>query len=409
MIIPSKPRLAIRIGFAGARAVADVAVLVDRLDAVYKYIAEVVAAAALAASGSYATDAPVVRLTTGLAEGGDLTAANSFLTCAADRMASPAITRQLAAVLPFDRATFRSHLEAASQPLFDGALVRCEGRVLELDGRYLADDSPPNGKTASFCRHVRTRAYRGQAAVLLRQCDLLLAAYDPAAIPKPGGTVETIRQALELAIPVVVIPLGEESRPDNVAILRQRDGFHEHHPMTTPAWREELAEMLRRLIIPPSVPADGDRPAHEPRTQRPNSRMELLRDYYGTGPRLTRLTGLRQIGWTCFEERFNKSASTANPTALATAPASAHASAPALDASPAAETSPAAPALPNVPDPFKAYRDRAAILARYYNGIYRGTFFMNYVLAVVAICIAVVGLRLLLSGHWWYWRWRRSN
>ncbi|HEY0790828.1 MAG TPA: hypothetical protein VGD78_07150, partial [Chthoniobacterales bacterium] len=380
MVELDKPKLVIRIGFAGARAVADGNQLATRLSAIYAHIADVVASGAAKANHFYAPAAPVVRLATGLAEGSDLIAAGCF------RVAGTAssVVRQSAAVLPFNRSTFRSTLDETSQLLFDREVLACEGGVTELDGRYLADDSP--GKAAGFCRHVRTRAYRSQAAFLLRQCDLLLAAYDPAAVPKPAGTVETIRNGLELGMPVVVLPLGSEAGLDDVAILRHGEGFYEHLPTLTPHWREALAGLLEQIIVPPPVRAAAKASAGAPSAHGADHSLVLIRDYFGVTPRLTWLAGVRQKGWAWFEGYFKDPPGERGSTEKEG------------PVHPAEASGPSPPAA--IRDPLKPYQKRASALARHYNTAYRGTFFVNYALAVIAIFFAVAGLRLLLTGEW---------
>jgi hypothetical protein len=383
-----KPRLVVRIGFAGARVVPDCDKLAMRLSVVYSHIAEVVAAGATASSKFYGPGALALRLTTGLAEGGDLIAAKWFRI--AKIPAASAVVREAAAVLPFNRNIFRSNLDAASQPLFDEEIVACGKRVVELDGRYLPDDSPPTGKTAGFCRHVRTRAYRGQAALLLRQCDLLLAAYDPTAVPKPAGTVETIRNALELGIPVVIIQIGSEAGPDDVAVLRHGDGFHEYYPAPTQTWREVLAELLEQIIVPPPVRAAARAKLHALPADGTDDSMALVHDYFGAGPQFGWSARVRQKSWGWFEGYFKS-------------PLGHHEVAQVGVSVPASAPSP--PLSLTASGAVKPYRERAAELARQYNGVYRGTFFLNYALAWVAIVLAILALRLGLTDKWHAIEW----
>ena len=385
MVELTKPKLVIRIGFAGSRVVADGEGLAGRLSTVFTHIADVLATSAAISSNFYAPAAPVLRLTTGLAEGGDLIAAKCFrVATTADQSA---VVRQSAAVLPFSRDTFRLSLNAASQPLFDEEINACGKHVVELDGRYLAGDSPPMGKTARFCSYARTRAYRGQATFLLRRCDLLLAVYDPSAVPKPAGTVETIRNALELGIPVVIIPFGSEVNSDDVAIVRHNVDFHEHHPTLTPTWREILAGLLEQIIVPPPVRAAAKPQAHSSSAHEMDNSIAFVHDYFADSRGSNWLAGVRQKQWAWFEGYFKKPPDPGGVELASVSTATTVANPPPSSSVIATEA-------------IEQYRSRAAELARHFNGVYRGTFFVNYGLSVIAILLAVFGLRLLLTGEW---------
>ena len=385
MVELTKPKLVIRIGFAGSRVVADGEGLAGRLSTVFTHIADVLATSAAISSNFYAPAAPVLRLTTGLAEGGDLIAAKCFrVATTADQSA---VVRQSAAVLPFSRHTFRLSLNAASQSLFDEEINACGKHVVELDGRYLAGDSPPMGKTARFCSYARTRAYRGQATFLLRRCDLLLAVYDPSAVPKPAGTVETIRNALELGIPVVIIPFGSEVNSDDVAIVRHNVDFHEHHPTLTPTWREILAGLLEQIIVPPPVRAAAKPQTHSSSAYEMDNSIAFVDDYFADSRGSNWLADVRQRQWAWFEGYFKKPPGPRGAELASVSTATTAANPPLSSSVIATEA-------------IEQYRSRAAELARHFNGVYRGTFFVNYGLSVIAILLAVFGLRLLLTGEW---------
>jgi hypothetical protein len=288
-----KPALVIRLGFAGARAVEDGEQLSRRMRVLYERIAEILVAGAAIAREWYAPGMPLLRLSTGLAEGADLIAAKSFRDASAGIGA--AVIAESAAILPFPRDVYRSSLDGDYRRSFDEELAHCQGRVIELDGRYVPKPAPAAAEDEDrFGRYVRSRAYRGQATVLLRQCDLLLAAYDPTTPPKAGGTVETVRNALELGIPVVVIPLGSGAGPDDVAIFRNRDQWQEYHLAPKPEWREELAEVLGQWVIPPPLNAGRQSAALAASA---HQSMELVSDFFGPLPQANWLARLRQNRW----------------------------------------------------------------------------------------------------------------
>ena len=233
MVELTKPKLVIRIGFAGSRVVADGEGLAGRLSTVFTHIADVLATSAAISSNFYAPAAPVLRLTTGLAEGGDLIAAKCFrVATTADQSA---VVRQSAAVLPFSRHTFRLSLNAASQSLFDEEINACGKHVVELDGRYLAGDSPPMGKTARFCSYARTRAYRGQATFCF---DGATCCWLSTILPPFPSRLERSKPfAMRWNWGYRLWPSRSAPRlnPNDVAVLRHNDAFHEHHPVLTPA------------------------------------------------------------------------------------------------------------------------------------------------------------------------------
>jgi hypothetical protein len=174
-------------------------------------------------SAFFQKKAPLLRLVTGLCEGADAVAAqvlervsirpDAGSACGPD---TPCLETELGAVLPFDVETYRRSRPETFRAEFDRQIARCEW-VLALDAHY---DKPTEAELAAIAdtdaRQQRSkladlrraRGYRAQSAFLLRQSDLLIAAADPTAPGKAGGTLETVREAQVFELPVVFIHTG---------------------------------------------------------------------------------------------------------------------------------------------------------------------------------------------------------
>ncbi len=121
----------------------------------------------------YSNATPILRVVTGLADGADQLAARTLLG-----FSGHSVTRELAAILPFDIGTYRNSSPISDTTSFDQLLASCR-YVMELDGRYVSGNP---GKPQ------RSRAYRQQGGLLLRQCDLLIALDELRHEGSAGGT-----------------------------------------------------------------------------------------------------------------------------------------------------------------------------------------------------------------------------
>ncbi|GAA5127597.1 hypothetical protein GCM10023212_32760 [Luteolibacter yonseiensis] len=112
-------------------------------------------------------------------------------------------------------------------------------QVIRLDGSY---DS-------------RHGAYSAAAELLLENSDLVIAAYDPQAEAGAGGTLETVRQALEREIPVLAMIVKEteirivlyrktKDRPERDKEWEQAEGKHK-------MWEEGLKTLVSYLLAFP--------------------------------------------------------------------------------------------------------------------------------------------------------------
>lgn len=234
---PMRPRLTLRVAFAGNRKLPEPIKLQESLDGVFSEFGAVLAeiqALARAKSDSrpltwfYRTKAnsdptkklevsvkPLFRLVTGLAKGGDLEACEAL-----KRMTADQVETELAAVLPQKLEQYKKLRAAEGEDAFDEFKNRC-AYILEADGRYRKEPkesyteeqckvdpiTPEEAARIASAQNIRARSYRLQADLLLRQSDVVVAAFDPSAPRKAGGTAETIGRALAFEFPVVVIDI----------------------------------------------------------------------------------------------------------------------------------------------------------------------------------------------------------
>jgi len=193
--LPPRPRLVLRLGFAGRKELtaSEQHLLAEALDSVMQTQARRLASIAPGTpveagkeppvSTFFSRECPLLRLVTGLCEGADAEAAEALTRVSVSPdsgsscpVGTPCIETELAAVLPCDVETYRASRPHDFLPQFDEQLSRCAW-VLALDGIY--DEPTPDTQLA---KNRRSRADRGQSAFLLRQSDILIAAANPAGL-----------------------------------------------------------------------------------------------------------------------------------------------------------------------------------------------------------------------------------
>jgi hypothetical protein len=233
MAEPTRSDVALRIAVAGNRKLGPEPGVYARLQTVFAAI-EVALAEAVGGSGQAP---PVLRLVSGLADGADQLASAVFLAGRTKR-----VRRSIAAVLPFDIATYRDRSPVEDKASFEELLGHCD-YVVELDGRF--DDSATSETSAA----ERAIAYRKQSETLLSRADILLAIEDPNAQGRAGGTRETIERALTASIPVVYLPL----RDDSIAVLRTPADL---------AFSKQPPHLAAAPVPPPSEMGEGDHAQH---------------------------------------------------------------------------------------------------------------------------------------------------
>ena len=399
-VCPSRPRAVLRLGFAGRRVLspAEEETLAGALTQVFGCLGRGLAALnpgepvptgqAAPVTAFYARQPPLLRLVTGLCEGADTVAARVLdgldlipeaapeATGTGPATGGNGIETELAGVLPFDLPAYRASRPDRFRADFDRQAERC-AYLLIADGHY----DKPDPDTA-LAQRRRGRGYRAQSALLLRQVDILVAAADPDAGIKAGGTLETVQAAMTCGLPVVFI----DTRSGAVRIIEpgadihaaldaplpgEDDGRPDPGTGRVPDLQTRLADLVSWVLADPQLapPLAAPGPAA---TEPPG--LHLLREYFEAVavPPLDRAGARRETWrgrvWNWFDRRFRRGP------------------APKKDAE-----------LP----PYVCYRRRATELNYHYSGLYRGTFLVNYGLAVVAVALAALSLSLLavVGGH----------
>jgi hypothetical protein len=298
-----------------------------------------------------------LTLVTGLADGADRTAADVFLAL---RKESPDVERVLGAVLPCDAAQFVSDSPVEDTAGFQRQAGAC-GFIIELDGTMRQSSATPFDGRPGGANGERNDAFVAQAEILLRQADVLIAVDDPTDEGKVGGTRQTVRNALQLGLPVILIRLGIEG----MAILRARADFDQPVLLPRAAAGVAVWRLAGELVGADSAGRD------------PEYVEALVQEFFAPH---SPPWDYRVALWSWFEGLFSRSARRSPPTAPPASPS---------PASPAHAASLGASSLAR-------YRRRASALSRYYAGVYRGSFLLGYFLAVVAIALAVGSLVRLL-------------
>lgn len=382
--LPPRPDLAVRLAFAGSRALPEGAAsrLETALGEIYDRIAERLAE--LAASGAAGTrhdappvvrfspEAPLVRLISGLAEGADDLAARVLAATAARHRG---VRFESAGVLAFPRESYRASRDASFRARFDELHDAC-AYVVELDGVHdEAKDSPR-----------RQRAYRAQTTVLLRQADLLIAMTDASAPGRAGGTREAVRAALAFGLPVVLIDTATGAS----RIIGADEGVDDVLTRGLPApsaavVRKRLGEWITTML------ADPDRPMKNLSPEQQAARHEyaalLLGEFFDDATSPLARRSFRRWLWRRFERFFAWTGDTAGVLGdrFGMAP-------------PAESPRDESERRLRQEAPYQAFRARAAALSGYYAGLYRGAFLLNFGLAAVAVAVAALSLVVFGAG-----------
>ena len=378
--LPPRPRLVLRVGFAGRKELTEEErdLVAGSLESVMQTLARRLSSIAPgtpvdagkepAVSAFFSRKCPLLRLVTGLCEGADAVAAEVLtkIDVSPDAGSSPpdrgsCIETELAAVLPFDVQTYRGSRPAAFLPEFDEQLSRCAW-VLALDGIY----EKPTPDTP-LAKHRRSRAYRGQSAFLLRQSDILIAAANPDDPGKAGGTLETVREALAFDLPVILIHTGKPTTDQAIYLIEPGDSLPNElaeSPLLAADREARLNEWVTQLTADPDDGLATDSP-HGAEYKKHGEL--LLTEFFDQADSPNRqekewMNRLRKFAWTFFEKRFKGGEKVASDPKLA---------------------------------PYSFYRQRSTTLNYHYSALYRGAFFLNYVLAIAAVVLAAVSLTLL--------------
>ncbi len=388
--LPGCPRLVLRVGFAGARELSEKEqeLTLESLTKVFHCMAGRLAQIvpnsptrdpnAPRVADFYSPEPPLLRLITGLAEGGD-TVAWEALQAAMTQCRVPADGRpgepchhvqgELAAVLPCAPAQYREGRKIKSRIHFDAQFAQCS-YVLVPDGICFKPEDPKDD--TALMKDRRARAYRAQSHLLIRQCDVLITATNPQAEAKAGGTLETLREAIAFNVPVIFVDVTN----GNVTILRSRRDVSGLLSPSVSAKRATamplgpIGDLVRNLVLDAEPEAATDDAKHG------EHGLSLLQEYLAELTIPGRAHGERVIRWRDWLWSL--------VTSFFKVPAKAK-----KDASLA---------------PYAKWRTRAVNLNYHYSGLYRGTFLLNYTLAVVAVALAGTSLVLFsmkdpATGH----------
>ncbi|WP_295437841.1 hypothetical protein [uncultured Thiodictyon sp.] len=192
-----------------------------------------------------------------------------------DRAGEDCIETELAAVLPFDLPGYRASRAPDFHPEFDRQAARC-AYVIVADGIYdkpdpVTDPDPAAGERLALASQRRGRAYRAQSALLLRHADLLVAAADPSAPAKPGGTLETVPAALACDLPVLFI----DTVRGEVWLIRPAEDLA--GALAGPPFSDaDLADLVTAILVGPDLGLAG---ADQDERRAHREGLRLLKDY----------------------------------------------------------------------------------------------------------------------------------
>ncbi|HEX6806610.1 MAG TPA: hypothetical protein VF118_01405, partial [Gemmatimonadaceae bacterium] len=382
-----KPRLVLRVGVAGAIKLPESqrARLHELFAQVYRVLATRLEALSPSRDQSARPDIcsyysagdddrparPLMRVVSGLADGTDQIAFESLLAFECEARTSPSkpgahTDFELVAILPCDATSFRDNSEVKNKNAFDTLLGRC-AYTIELDGRCVPHP-PHHAAPDRLTTERRNRAFRVQAAALLRQCDLLIANADLEAGAGIGGTRETMAAAVALGIPVIVLSAAADARERPVSVITRPVDLERTAESTDTPWEQNVEQVATRILADPRTTRAGPyaRGGAESGAARLDStEAELLDEFFDGGERRARV---RPRLWSAFVRRFHRLTASGADMAI---------------------------------EPFAAFRARAAQLSAHYTGLYRGAFLVNYTLAAGAVALAVTTLvyLLLLARH----------
>ena len=382
-----KPRLVLRVGVAGAIKLPESqrARLHELFAQVYRVLATRLEALSPSRDQSARPDIssyysagdddrptrPLMRVVSGLADGTDQIAFESLLAFECEARTSPSkpgahTAFELVAILPCDATSFRDNSEVKNKSAFDTLLGRCT-YTIELDGRCVPHP-PHHAAPDRLTTERRNRAFRVQAAALLRQCDLLIANADLEAGAGIGGTRETMAAAVALGIPVLVLSAAPDARERPVSVITRPVDLERTAGSTDTPWERSVEQVVTRILADPRTTRAGPyaRDGAEGGAARLDiAEAELLDEFFDGGERRARV---RPRLWSAFVRRFHRLTASGADMAI---------------------------------EPFAAFRARAAQLSAHYTGLYRGAFLVNYTLAAVAVALAVSTLvyLVLLARH----------
>lgn len=225
---------------------------------------------------------------------------------------------------------------------------------------------------ANEIHNRRKLSYEAQSYMLLRHVDVLLAVADTGSLSKPGGTQETIQRALGFSRPVILIDLVSGKCQVFIDTASYEGSRRRERNQN---WTKALSTLLHGILLgaPGSAENDPSRNGAEKKRRTDNGNVSpdvLLKEFFeggshlegaAAGPRHV-LRGTRLWKWLNIKVLNGETEGSKANAAVA---------------------------------PFAVFRNRASALNGHYNDGYRGTFFLNYLLAVFAVFLAAGSLALL--------------
>ncbi len=353
---PAKPILALTLALAGKRKIDAMAIAPLRValaltfDTVAARLGELSVLAGQAndpLAARFSGDTARLTLVSGLADGVDMLGAAMFVT---PSVHADNPRRILGAALPCGRDDFVNHSSVSDRTSFDLLWDRCSF-IIDVGAPMPVSPSaaPPGSLTPDeekANRRDRGYAFSAQSEVLLRNADILVAVDDPDDDGKTGGTRESVRKALDVGMPVILIRLGEAG----LVVLRTRADFDEP--------RMIAGDVAARASVRALV---DDVAGYKASLREDDYVKSLFAEFFsGDGRKAGALGSI----WSWFEARFKKPSSGGGSRGAAPAESPAYA----------------------------AYKKRASDLSGAYAGQYRGSFLAGYILAVLAVFAAVVSL-----------------
>ena len=357
---PARPILALTLALAGKRKVDATAIAPLRaalgltFDTVAARLGELSALAGQAndpLAARFSGDTARLTLVSGLADGVDMLGPAMFVT---PSVHADNPRRILGAVLPCGRDDFVNHSSVSDRTSFDLLWDRCSF-IIDVGAPMPISPSaaPPGSLTPDeekANRRDRGYAFSAQSEVLLRNADILVAVDDPDDDGKTGGTRDSVRKALDVGMPVILIRLGEPG----LAVLRTRADFDEPRMIASDV---AAGETVRALV--------DDVAGYKASLREDDYVKSLFAEFFAGD---ARKAGALGSIWTWFESRFKKPGGGGGGSRGG-----------------ASSESPA----------YAAYKKRASDLSGAYAGQYRGSFLAGYGLAVLAVGAAVTSLTIM--------------
>jgi hypothetical protein len=249
LLLPPKPRLALRVGVTGARALE--AAQMPRLraqagaffDLVSRHIAELATRQAVASSYAEPAGPASLRLLSPLARG-------------ADRLAAEAALEhgwQLHVPMPFTRDAYERDFtgaQAPEEPPLSAAedLAQFRHLLSRAGPSWFALDGDRDGD--------RGAAYAAIGQHVVRHCDIVLAIWDGGHGQGQGGTADIVRYAARAGVPIWWIGAKQGEVRWIADVLDLRDvHYARYHASHTNEAPDFLTAYLDTLVEPPPVAA----------------------------------------------------------------------------------------------------------------------------------------------------------